>query len=165
MTAIIVTSGKIRTLQLLTADITHIGFGRPDPGWADEFAPPSETVGQTGLVDTIGYAKVSARGWLEETVGGDIIIDDVAYDKVAGPTTIGYVEAILPSGEAEGSANKIGQIGVFGEDVVTDPVGADWALDADISNPGTLIRIQHVPVYIKLPNTKLTYLVALPLLS
>lgn len=165
MTAIIVNTGKIRALQLITQDITHIGFGRPDEEWEDEFDPPSEVVTQTALADVIGYAKVTARGWLEEQEGGDIIIDGVAYEKVAGPTTIGYVEATLPSGEAEGVENKIGQIGVFGEDVDTGVADAAWTLAEDIEDEGTLIRIQHVPVYIKQPDTRLDVLVAFPLIA
>lgn len=168
MTAVITDSGKIRALELLVNDITHIGFGRPDPGWSDEFNPPSEDVTDTDLVDTIGYAKVSTRGWLVVGTGGTgtpFTIDGITYTISATPTTIGYVEATIPSGQAEGTSNKIGQIGVFGKDVLTSPSNATWVLSASITTPGTLFRTQNIPVFIKLSNTSATFLVAFPLVA
>lgn len=164
MTAVITTAGKIRALQLLTTDITHIGVGRPDPAWTDEFNPPAENVNATSLVDIIGFARVTVRGWLQQDTGGDILIDGVKYLKVAGPTTIAYVEATVPAGKAEGVLNKIGQIGVFGQSVTTSPALEDWVEVGSIISTGTLFRIEHLPVYIKPPNTQNTFLVAFPLL-
>lgn len=164
MPAVITTSGKVRALELLVNDITHIGFGRPDPAWPNEEVPPAENVDATTLVDIIGFAKVNVRGWLTQDDGGDIYIDGVNYLKVPGPTTIAYLEGVLPAGQAEGIGNKIGQVGVFGKNVVTSPVDADWVTVGNIMNTGTMFRIQHYPALIRMANTKQTFLVAFPLL-
>lgn len=165
MTAIITNGGMIRALQLLTNDISYIGFGSPNPAWSDEFNPPPENINETALYSIVGYAQVNTRGWLVQDSGGTITIDSINYSISGSPTTIAYVSATIPSGQAEGVSNAIGEIGVFGGTVVVSPSDAAWVVGSGVVTPGTLIRIQYYPIFIKPPNTEIQYLVAFPLLT
>ena len=165
MTAVITTAGKIRALTLLTTDMTHIGFGKPDPAWSSEFTPDAEDPSDTALVNVVGYAKIHTRGWLVEDVGGSIVIDGTHYSVSVSPTSIAYVSATIPSGQAEGVGNKIGQVGVFGQNVVTSPSNADWVIPPNITTAGTMYRIQHLPVYIKPSNSVVVFTCCFPLLG
>lgn len=163
MTAVITISGKIRALELLTDDMSHIGFGRPT--WPDQLNPPQEDSNTIEIDDIIGYAKIHTKGWLVADAQGPIKVDGQGYSVSPTPTTIAYVEARIPSGIAEGVLNGIGQIGVLGKDVITSPINAEYVPAPQVMNTGTLFRIQHIPVYIKPPNTTSNFIVIFPLLA
>lgn len=163
MTAVITVSGKIRALELLTNDMSHIGFGRPT--WPDQLNPTQEDPNATEIGDIIGYARIHTKGWLVADAQGPIVVDGQGYSVSLTPTTIAYVEAKIPSNIAEGVLNGIGQIGVVGQNVVTSPVNAAYAPAPQIMNTGTLFRIQHIPVYFKPPNTTSNFIVIFPLLA
>lgn len=165
MAALIVTGGKQRILQLIVNDCTHIGFGRPDPAWSNELIPPAESASATGLVSAIGYAKVQTRGWMEQNPSGSIFIDGQYYQVSGTPTNIAYISGIIPSGEAEGVPNRIGQIGIFSQ-AVTSPTNANWVnAPGGITTAGTLLRIQHIPAHVKVANSQTEWIVLFPLLS
>lgn len=166
MPAIITTLGKIRSLELLTTDMSHIGFGRPT--WPDQLNPISENPESTALDDIIGYSAITTKGWLTQDAAGPIFSDGIRYSVSLTPTTIAYIQASIPEGIAEGVSNGIGQIGVFGKDVVTSTpsmVNPNWFSVSDVLSEGTLFRIQHLPIYIRPPNTTSIFTVIFPLLA
>lgn len=163
MPALITTEGRIRILELFVNDMSHIGVGRPT--WPDQLNPPNEDPDTVALGDTIGYAKITTRGWMVQDSVGPIIADGVRYSISMTPTTIAYVQAEIASGTAEGVSNGIGQIGVIGKDAETDPADAVWTPVENIINAGTLFRIQNLPVYIRPPNTLTRLLIIMPLLA
>lgn len=166
MTAVLTDLGKQRAIELFTNDITHIGIGRPSGVWPDEQNPPLASASATGFADLIGYAKVDSRGWLvPDPSTGTIIINGIKYSTSGTPTNIGFVKASIASGVAEGLSNKIGQIGVAGKNVVTNPTNSDWTIPSNITTLGTLFRIENIPVWIKQANTKIDFYIAFPLIA
>lgn len=165
MPAVITNLGKQRALELITADMTHIGVGRPDPSWDDEEAPPIENPANTNLVDRIGYAVINTRGWLTINPSGPIVVDNVHYQVSVSATDIAYVQATIPSGVSEGVGNKIGQVAIFGKNVVTNTPVNGWVSNANVTTAGLMYRIQHLPVFIKPANTIASFMVIFPLLA
>lgn len=165
MTSVMTLEGKIRALQVLVADTTHVGFGKPELSWGDEQSPPQPTESVSSITTVVGYAKVNETGWMVLDALGSIVVDGQKYSISLTPTNIAYIKATIPYGIAEGLSNKIGVVGAFGDGVVTSPSNANWVDSSGIVDPGTLVRVRFLPVFIKPENTKIDWYLIYPLLT
>ncbi|MFZ6772305.1 hypothetical protein ACO0LB_06260 [Undibacterium sp. SXout7W] len=163
--AVLQDQGRIELADQFKSRPLHLAWGRGLPAW--DAAPTSETITAIALMDEIGRRVASQKQFvIPETdpnaantikvPGGDL------YRIVNTPSRWVLVEFVFDYGD--GAGQDIRELGLFvGTEVAANlPAGQRYFTPAQITAPGRLYMLDHIPRLIRSGATEQVYRYVLP---
>jgi hypothetical protein len=154
--ATLTTSGRAGLAASVAARNIFLGLGGGSASWDSEGTPP-ETVESAVLAAPLGYRKAAQVSFVTPDEQGGIVLPSGRYELSATQTNHLYLRFTLDFEDI--SSSTIRETAVF-LDVEVDeqlPPGQVFYEAVEVTDPGTLYLIEHVPAIIRTPATRETF--------
>jgi hypothetical protein len=154
--ATLTTSGRAGLAAAIAARNIYLGLGSGSSSWDSSGTPP-ENISQTALLAAVGFRKAAQVAFVTPNAQGSISLPSGRYNVSQSQTNYLYLRFTLDFADA-GTAT-IRETGVMLDTVpnVGLPAGQMFFSAAQVSNPGTLYLLEHVPAIIRTPATRETF--------
>lgn len=139
--AILTTSGRTAMAIAIAAQPLHLAWGSGNAAWDD--APVSESIEATALVSEIGRRAVTLVQFCLPAPDGELVLPSGRFAIRSEPTNHLYLRFNFDFTDAPNSV--IREAGVFlGTELKPAlPIGQRYFTLADLTNPGTLLALEH----------------------
>jgi hypothetical protein len=154
--ATLTTSGRAGLAASVAARNIYLGVGAGSSSWDADGTPP-ESISSSALISPVGFRKAAQVSFVVPAVEGAIVLPSGRYDISTAQTNYLYLRFTLDFENA--STATIRETGILLDTQVAPglPVGQMF-FDADeVTNPGTLYLLEHVPAIIRTPATRETF--------
>jgi hypothetical protein len=154
--ATLTTSGRAGLAASVAARNIFLGLGAGSASWDAEGTPP-EAITTSALVAPVGFRKAAQVSFVLPATEGGIVLPSGRYDLSAAQTNYLYLRFTLDFENA--STATIRETGILLDTVVNAglPVGQMFFGADEVTNPGTLYLLEHVPAIIRTPATRETF--------
>ena len=154
--ATLTTTGRAGLAASVAARQIFLGLGAGNVAWDSEGTPP-ETIESSVLATPLGYRKAAQVSFVTPDEQGGIVLPSGRYDLSATQTNHLYLRFTLDFENI--SSSTIRETAVFLDTEVDEqlPSGQLFFEALEITDPGTLYLIEHVPAIIRTPATRETF--------
>jgi hypothetical protein len=150
--AILPRSGRAAIAKAIKNQSIHLAWGLGDGAWTN---PPAEDALATELIDEIGRREAVEVAYVVPNESGNITIEGAGtFSRTETPTNQLFLSFKFDAANAPTAI--IREIGVFAGTVTTPglPAGQKYFVPSEISDPGTLLQLEHkTPIY-RAANTR-----------
>lgn len=149
MTAILTNSGRTALATALMLRSIHLAWGTGLPEWDD--TPYPEQMDAEGLVAEVGRRKATSVLYATPDGDGSIVVPNGRFSLSDEPTPFIFAQFDFDYDDA--SDATIREIAVFSGSTVDPslPPGQMYFAPGEITNPGTLVVLEHVE---KIPRSQ-----------
>lgn len=151
--AILTASGKTAYQEAMFAQSFHLAWGTGSGSWGD--SPPAEDLEATGLLAEVGRRAALEVQYVVPDVAGTIELSSGNYTLSGTPTRNLLLHFHFDFADA--SDQTIREVGVFINTVPDGgvPGGQMYLTPAEVSDPGTLLLIEHQgPAIVRSPAVR-----------
>lgn len=154
--ATLVTTGRAGLAASVAARSIFLGVGAGSSSW-DASGTPPEDINTAALMAPVGYRKAAQVSFVTPNTQGGIVLPSGRYEVSQSQTNYLYLRFTLDFENA--STATIRETGILLDTVVATglPVGQMFFTPAQVTNPGTLYLLEHVPAIIRTPATRETF--------
>lgn len=157
--AILTHSGRAALASALAQRPLHLAWGVGDPAWdaLPDGTPPPESVSATALIGEIGRRSLSQISFVLPDDAGGIELPYGRWTISALPTRYLYLKTAFDFADAPNAVFR--EVGVFLDtQVVTGlPIGQRYFTPSQITSPGLLLALEHVPAVARAANVRQTF--------
>jgi hypothetical protein len=154
--ATLVTTGRAGLAASVAAREIYLGIGTGDASWDANGTPP-EDITSAALAAPIGFRKAAQVSFVTPAAEGAISLPSGRYDVSETQTNFLYLRFTLDFENA--NTATIRETGILLDTVVDGqlPPGQMFFEAAEVTAPGTLYLLEHVPAIIRTPATRETF--------
>jgi hypothetical protein len=154
--ATLVTTGRAGLAASVAARNIFLGVGAGDSDW-DADGTPAESIGTSALMTPVGFRKAAQVSFVLPNAQGGIVLPSGRYEVSQSQTNYLYLRFTLDFENA--STATIRETGILLDTVVNPalPPGQMFFSASEVTNPGTLYLLEHVPAIIRTPATRETF--------
>lgn len=147
--AVLNTSGRTAMAVVLRSRPLHFAWGTGDPAWDD--APIAESLDATALVNELGRVGVTSSAFATPDDNGEVEVPSGRFTLGETPTNHLYLR--FDFGFADAADQVIREAGLFIDTAVDAevPAGQRYFTPDNLTDPGTLVALEHFPVVIRTP--------------
>ncbi len=155
--AILTASGRTALATAIAAQPLHCAWGSGSASW--DATPAVEQVTETSLVNELGRRTVSEVGFVIPDDAGIISVPGQNYSLAASGIKTNNVYMRFTFGYTDAPTSLVREIAVFANTVTATglPAGQTYFIPSQITNPGTLLMIQRIPVVTRSSATRQTF--------
>lgn len=153
--AILTNSGRVAMAMSVKAQPIHLAWGSGNATW--DTTPQPESIDSAALLSEIGRRAATYVAYCEPDVAGAIIVPTGTFSETATPTKHLYMRFAFDFTDAPTSA--IRELAVFiGTQIVAGlPVGQMYFEPDQVTNPGTLLVIEHIQKFERSASVRQTF--------
>ncbi|MCL2344811.1 MAG: hypothetical protein FWC58_03030, partial [Desulfobulbus sp.] len=155
-------SGRAAIAAAVATRPLHLAWGTGDPAW--DGAPLPESTLATGLFNEIGRRALTLWQFVLPDDNGAITINDVDDPTIIqsfapSPVPTNHLYLLFNFDFLDAPAATIREIGVFMGTVVDPglPPGQKYFTPGELSDPGILLAIEHLPFFNRQPSVRQTF--------
>jgi hypothetical protein len=154
--ATLTTSGRAGLAASVAARNIFLGLGSGSASW-DSAGTPPESISSAALAAPVGFRKAAQVSFVLPAAQGAIVLPSGRYDISQGQTNYLYLRFTLDFENA--STATIRETGILLDTVVNAglPAGQMFFTANEVTAPGTLYLLEHVPAIIRTPATRETF--------
>lgn len=154
--ATLTTTGRAGLAASVAAREIYLGLGSGSVSWDANGTPP-ESIESAALAAALGYRQAAQVSFVVPDAQGGIVLPSGRYEISATQTNHLYLRFTLDFEDI--SSGTIRETAVFLDTEVAAglPAGQLFFEAEDVTDPGTLYLIEHVPAIIRTPATRETF--------
>lgn len=162
--AILTQSGRAAMAAAVAVRPIHLAWGTGDPAWDDE--PEPEHTAATALTNEIGRRAITLWQFVQPDENGAIVTTDTdnpdikqAFSPSPGNAPTNHLYMLFNFDFDDASAATIREIGVFLNTEVDEalPPGQKYFTPDQITDPGILLELEHLPAFNRAPSVRQTF--------
>lgn len=153
--AILTNSGRVAMAQSVKAQAIHLAWGSGSAAW--DTTPVPESISATALLAEIGRRAATYVQYCEPDEAGAIIVPTGRFTESATPTKHLYMRFAFDFTDAPTAT--IRELAVFvGTEIVAGlPVGQMYFEPNQVTDPGTLLVIEHIAKFERSASMRQTF--------
>lgn len=153
--AILTNSGRIAMAMSVKSQPIHMAWGSGDAAW--DTTPTPESIDSTALLNEIGRRAATYVQYCVPDEAGEIIVPTGRFRESLAPSKHLYMRFAFDFTDAPSSV--IRELAVFVGTLVAGglPPGQMYFEPAQVTNPGTLLVIEHIEKFQRSASVRQTF--------